>query len=211
MADNITTVASGGQVPTGGTYATDDIGGVHHFREKVALGPNGTHTADLAGRDVGSGDGAAYVDPRPKVTRIQVSQTTSAAAYEALDAIGGLMTFANAARISGGSIHIESVTIVDEDSQAAAMDLVLFRASITGPTDEVAFDPTDAELLDCIGVIEFTADDYHAFTDNSVAHKDCALTATLAGTSLYGVLVARGTPTYASTSSIHCTVTLVQD
>ena len=164
-------------------------------------------TDDLAINTAGS----AAVDPRPTVTRIQVSQTTTATAYEAKDAIGGLMTFANAARTSGGSIHVESVTIVDEDQQLAAVDLVLFRASITAPTDEAAFDPTDAELLDCIGVVKFTSSDYSDFNDNAVAHKDVALSATLSGTSLYGVLVARGTPTYASTSSVHVTVTLVQD
>lgn len=212
MADNLTTQsATPATVPASSAIATDDIGSVHFQRIKQALGPNGTHTADLAGRDIGSGDGAAYVDPRPKVTRIQVSQTTTATAYEAKDAIGGLMTFANAARVSGGSIRIEGATLVDEDSQDAAIDLVLFRASVTAPTDEAAFNPSDAELLDCVGVVSFEAADYSQFNANSVAHVDTAVTATLAGTSLYGVLVARGTPTYASTSSIHCTLTMVQD
>jgi hypothetical protein len=100
---------------------------------------------------------------------------------------------------------------VDEDAQAAAVDLVLFRATIGAPTDEAAFDPTDAELLDCVGFIRFAATDYSLFTDNAVAHKDASLTASLAGTSLFGVLMAVGTPTYASTSSIHVTLTIVQD
>lgn len=212
MADNLTTQTTApATVPSASAIATDEISSVHYQRVKTALGPNGTHTADQAGRDLGSGSGAAYVDNRPAVTRIQVSQTTSATAYEAKDAIGGLMTFANAARVSGGSIHIEGATIVDEDDQAAAVDLVLFRSSITAPTDEAAFDPTDAELLDCIGFIRFAATDYSRFNDNSVAHKDCALTSTLSGTSLYGVLMAVGTPTYASTSSIHVTLSIVQD
>lgn len=211
MADNVTTQTSSlATIPDSTVIATDDIGSAHYQRVKTTLGPNGTATADWSGRAI-STDGVAYVDPRPSVTRIQVSQTTTATAYEAKDAIGGLMTFANAARVTGGSIHVESVTIVDEDSQLAAVDLVLFRASISAPTDEAAFDPTDAELLDCIGVIKFTASDYSDFNDNAVAHKDAAISATLSGTSLYGVLVARGTPTYASTSSVHCAVTVVQD
>lgn len=212
MADNVTTQsATLATPPTSTAIATDEISSVHYQRVKQALGPNGTHTADQAGRDIGSGVGAAYVDNRPSVTRIQVSQTTTATAYEAKDAIGGLMTFANAARVSGGSIHVESVQIVDEDQQLAAVDLILFSGSITAPTDEAAFDPTDAELLTCVGVVKFTVSDYSDFNDNAVAHKDCAISATLSGTSLYGVLVARGTPTYASTSSVHVTVTVVQD
>jgi hypothetical protein len=151
------------------------------------------------------------MDPRVLVERIQISQTTSAATYEALDAIGGLITFSNAARVAGGSVHIEGVTIVDEDAQLAAMDLVLFRAAPGTVTDEVAFDPTDAELLDCVGVIPISVGDYHLFTDNAVAHVDCTVTCVLSTATLYGVLVARGTPTYASTSSIHVTIELVQD
>lgn len=158
------------------------------------------------------GDGVVQsIDPRPATTRIQVSQTTTATAYEALDAIGGLITFANAARQAGDSVHIEGVTLVDEDAQLAAMDLVLFSAAPGTVTDEAAFDPADAELLTVLAVIPIAAGDYHLFTDNAVAHVDCSVTCVCAATSLYGVLVARGTPTYASTSSIHVAITLVQD
>lgn len=208
MADGVTFQTTTLASPASGTeIATDDAGAAGHVQIiKLAESTDGSATAIPATEAVG-----LMVNPRPSVTRIQVSQTTSAAAYEAKDAIGGLMTFANAAKTSGGSIHVESVTIVDEDAQLAAVDLVLFRASITAPTDELAFDPTDGELLDCVGVVHFAASDYSDFNDNAVAHKDVSLTATLSGTSLYGVLVSQGTPTYASTSSIHVTITLVQD
>lgn len=183
---------------------------------KVALGEDGTFTALQGGRDTGSGVGAAYVDPRPKVTRIQVTPTVTATAYEAKDAIGGLLTFANAARTSGGSIHIESAAVSDKAAQLAGMTLVLYKASITAPTDEAAFDPTDTENLDFVGAIHFTAGaaptgDWEDFNDNAVAFVSCAITATLDGTSLYGVLVARGTPTFASTSDISVTLTILQD
>jgi hypothetical protein len=151
------------------------------------------------------------IDPRVLVTKIQVAQTTSAGTYEAFDAIGGLITFSNAARIAGGSIHVEGVQIVDEDAQLAAMDLVLFSVAPGTVTDEVAFDPTDAELLDCVGVIPISVGSYHLFNDNAVAHVDCTVTCKLTTTTLYGVLVSRGTPTYASTSSIHVTVEILQD
>lgn len=216
MADGLTTQSSTlATIPSGTEIATDDCSTDGHAQiVKLAISTDGSATlipavaADGLLVNLGSNND---VLPAPSVARVQASQTTNASAYEAGDAIGALMTFANAARTSGGSIHIESVQIVDEDSQAVACDLVLFRASITAPTDDAVFDPTDAELLDCVGVVKFTAADYSTFNDNSVAHKDCAITAKLSGTSLFGALVTRGTPTYASTSSIHVTVTVVQD
>lgn len=213
MPDNVTTQSGTlATVPASTVIATDDSGGAHY--QIVEIADATTPSQRLAVESDGSINanitGAVSLDA-VTVTRIQVSQTTNASAYEAGDAVGALMTFANAAATSGGSIHVEGVTIVDEDSQLTAVDLVLFRASITAPTDDAVFDPTDAELLDCVGVVKFFQADYSTFNDNSVAHKDTALTAKLSGTSLFGVLVTRGTPTYASTSSIHVTLTIVQD
>lgn len=159
-----------------------------------------------------AGTGARQtVDPRPDVVRLTASLTTNASAYEAGDAVGGVMTFADAVRQAGDSFRIESVTIVDEDQQLVAMSLVLFNASVTA-TDDTTFDPTDADLLNCLGHIPVAAADYSSFSDNAIAHVDAGFTGLIAsGTSLFGVLVTRGTPTYASTSSVHVILVLVRD
>lgn len=183
--------------------------------QKLAVDSSGRITAIV--QDGGStisiddGGGSITVDGSfslGSVSRIQVTPTVSTSpAYSVKDAVGGLLTFANAASSSGGSLRIESVVIVDKASQKADLDLSFFAASITGPTDNAAFDPTDTELLDHVGTVPILGGDYAEFNDNSAATVTAfPLTCTVAATSLYGVLVARGTPTYVSTSDLVVTI-----
>ena len=203
MADNI------GITPgTGATAAADDIGGVLYQRNKIALGLDGTHAADLSG----TADRGAYVDPRLKVVRLSQTPTISTSAYALKDAVGGLMTFANAARASGGSCTIQAVQIIDKAQMFASLDLVLFDVTIAAPTDNAVFDPTDAELATCIGVIAIGGGFYSDFNDNAVAVvNNVGLECLLTGTDIFGVLVARTTPTYVSTSDLTVRLTIVQD
>lgn len=133
---------------------------------------------------------AALMPTGGKIVTITQTPTVGGAAYVAKDAVGGLLTFANAARVSGGTIIVDAVTLVDKSATMGSYDLVLFNATFTGPTDSSAFDPTDAELLTCVGVIPITT--WADFNDNSVASRyGLGLSITLAGTSLFGALVAR--------------------
>lgn len=196
----------------GKTVATDDltadgtIGG-HVQLVKLIDGTDGGNT-----RSVVNARGL-QVDPRLKAVRIQLTPTVSASSiYAAKDAVGGLLTFTNAVRASGGSGVIETVTIEDKGQQMAWLDLVLFAASIGAPTDNNIFAPSDAELLDCVGTISIYSGDYADFSTNSIATKNnVGLEFVLSGTSLYGALVARGTPTYTGTSDIIVTLTILQD
>ena len=152
---------------------------------------------------------AALLPTGGKAVTITQTPTVGTAAYVAKDAVGGLLTFANAARVSAGSISIDAVTIVDKAQQMMSLDLVLFNATIGAPTDSSPFDPTDAELLTCIGVIPVTV--WSDFTDNSVASRSAlGLTANLAGTSLFGALVAR-TGGSLSNGDIQVAVTITQN
>lgn len=127
--------------------------------------------------------------------------------YAAKDAIGTLLTFAAAGRATVLSGLIEQVVIADKAQQIThPLELVLFSTSIVAPTDNVGFDPTDAELLTCIGVIPIAAADFKDYFDNSVAVVPVDRPYVLAGTSMYGVLVARGTPTYVSTTDLQVTL-----
>lgn len=199
------------------TYAADDISSVFYPRVKATLGPDGTATADWAGRSLGASvGGAAYVDVTQKVVRLSQTPTISAAsAYTAGDAVGGLLTFSNAARSSGFPIRVADVTVIDKDSENAALELVLFDRTFTASTDNAVFAPSDADLANCIGVIEIATTDYHTFSTNSAARwpettANPGLTAVLNGTDLFGQLVTRGTPTYTATSDLIVIVTCVQ-
>lgn len=201
MADNTTASADP-------TVATDQVGTVHYQRMKLVDGT-------LEGTDAipGTAERGLSVDPRAKIVRLSDTPTISAGtAYAAKDAVGGLLTFASAARASGGSCRIDAVQIVDADQEMANLDLVLFDRSITAPTDNAVFDPTDAELANVVAVIPIGAGAYADFNDNAVANlTGLGITALLNGTDLYGVLVARDTPTYTATSDITVTVTVLQD
>jgi hypothetical protein len=202
MANDIAITAG-----VGTNVATDDVSGRHYQLVKLVDG-----TEDGTERIAATAARGMSVDPRQKRVRITVSPTISTSpAYTAKDAVGGLMTFANAARTSGGSIVIEQVVIVDKDQEMASMDLVLFDQSIGAPTDNAIFDPTDAELANVLGVIPITPGDFSDFNDNSVASRDVAISAVLNGTSLFGVLVARGTPTYTATTDLSVILTIRQD
>lgn len=164
----------------GTDVSTDDVGGAHIQRVRSTL----------------------------ELVRISVTPTISTTIYAAKDAIGGLLTFASAARYTGGGGRIVAVQLVDLDQERADMDLVLFDRTFAAPTDNAPFDPTDAEMATCVGWIPIVGGMYSDFNDNCVAHIDVNLAYNLAGTSLFGALVARSTPTYTSTSDLTliCTV-----
>lgn len=135
--------------------------------------------------------------------------------YASGDLIGGLLTFANAARIAAGSGTIQGVVIGDLAKQDAAIDIVFFNANPDGTTftDQAPLDIADADIPKIIGVMKVLASDYSDFNDNSVATKaPFGLPFKLAsGTSIYACLVCRGTPTYASASDLTPKIKIYQD
>jgi hypothetical protein len=200
MADNVPITAG-----TGTSIATDDVSSVHYQRIKLDAGDNGATSpvVDIAVPTV-------LLPTGIKVVRLTATPTITAGAYGANDAVGGLLTFANAARLSGGSIVIEGITIVDEASQAASLELVLFDQTFTNTADNSPFDPTDADLANVIGVIPVST--YYTFNDNSVASRSgLGLACKLAGTSLFGQLVTRTAPTYAATDDVTVILHVIQN
>ncbi len=213
MADNVAiTAGSGTTIGTEGT--TINSVAVQVQQVKPVLGARDAYVASLSGRDAsGSGDGALFIDPRLLVASIAVSPTiTASSAYAAGQCLGPLMSFANAARQSGGSLLVASLNIVDADKQNAPLDLVLFGAAPTSTTDKTTFAPSKADLQKVVGVVPLGGY-YSTFSTNSVAsvpnvNLECILNAT---STLTGQLVCRGTPTYTTTSSIVVTICVVQD
>ena len=152
--------------------------------------------------------------PRPfsqDGTSITQVPTITAGAYSAKDAVGGLLTFANAARAAGGTGIIHSLTLADKADAKAVLELWLFDRTFAAVADNAAFDPTDAELLTCVGVIPIAAADYFSAADNGAA---CVRNINLQymlksdGTALFGQLKCIATPTYASTSDLSVTLAI---
>ena len=156
------------------------------------------------------------INPRVAGYGLSISQTpiVTAGAYSALDAVGGMLVFANAARYAGGAIIVHSVSILDLAKVSAALTLVLFDRPFTPTADNGVFDPSDADAGNCLGVIPVAAADYSAFNDWGIATVRALGFGpfNLQGTHLFGQLFlpAGSAPTYASVSDVKITLGIVQ-
>lgn len=202
MADNTTlNTGSGGDV-----VRTNDRSSVKTPVIMLDIGSDSTESVV----DGTAAAPAALLPVGGKVAKLSATPTVTAGAYSANDAVGGKITFANAARVSGGSIVIETAVVGDKAVASPSLELWLFDADFTAASDNAAFDPDDADLANLIGIIDFST--WKAGADNEASVRSgLGMAAKLAGTSLFGQLVTRGTPTLASTSDIFVTLHVIQN
>lgn len=121
------------------------------------------------------------------------------------------MTFTGASRINNYTGTILSAVLIDYALQSVACELWLFDTAITPPADSAAWSISDADCARCIGVIPFST--YYASALNSVSFAQgvgIGFKTLSASTSIYGCLVTRGAPTYAS-GDLTVRLTIIQD
>lgn len=157
--------------------------------------------------------GEAHVVSARIRTSVQLTPTVDTSIYAAGDAVGGLLTFTSVARKSGGTGRVTKVVITDASKQSAQLDLVLFNQTFSATADQSAFAPSTADLANCIGSINIPAANYSAFSANSAATVQLTdFPFVLAsGTSLFGQLVSRGTPTYTNSSHLKVRIEIEMD
>jgi hypothetical protein len=178
---------------------TNNIGGVDVLT--VPADPFGAN-ADAAS-STGSISAKLRFMADSKYTVISQTPTVTAGAYTAKWAVGGLLTFANAGATSGATIEIDSVVVTDLAAQKAELVLVLFDRTFTATADAAAFDPSDADMANCVGQIVVPAANYNDFVDNAVGSvKNINLLVKLSGTSLFGQMMCTGTPTYVAATDV---------
>ena len=146
-----------------------------------------------------------------KGTTIAQTPTVTAGAYAANDAVGGLLTFANAVRNSGGGGVVKDMIILDDAGQDAALELWLFSETFTAIADNAAFDISQADLRNLVAIVSTADGAYYASGTESAARVEASQRYDLAGTSLFGQLVTRGTPTYTATDDISVILGLLVD
>lgn len=144
---------------------------------------------------------------------ISISQTptVTAGAYSAGDAVGGLLTFANAARVAGGGGVIKDLIILDDAGQDAELELWLFNATITAMADNAAWAPSEADLRKLVAIISTSDGAGFAAGTPSAARVEASQRYDLTATSMFGQLVTRGTPTFAATDDVTAIVGLLLD
>jgi hypothetical protein len=145
-----------------------------------------------------------------KVVVVSATPTIDAGAYTAGDCLHtAVISFANAvgANLSG---VVEKMILIDNAVQSAATELWLFSATVT---PAAALDPhsiSDAHAALCIGVI--ASGTYYASALNSVSvTAGLHLPIKCAASTLFGILVTRGTPTYAATDALTVVLQVTQD
>lgn len=141
---------------------------------------------------------------------------TTAGTYAANDFVGGSgvpITFNNCVQENGDYGMIYSVVLSDYALQSVACELWLFESSPTGlPDDNAAFTIADASTLTCAGIIPFNT--YYASALNSVSvgipSAPISFKCASDSKSIYGALVTRGAPVYAS-GDIKLRLNILQD
>jgi hypothetical protein len=139
----------------------------------------------------GNGDGAT------------VTLTVTNGAYSIGDAVGGLITFANAVSVNGKSAYLDSIVLTG--AVALAYELWLFNADLATPAaDNAAMALAAADFPKVLGVIPISAADW--FTANAGYLAACVrgiglkVKAAAGVTSIYGYLKATVTTSPALTT-----------
>lgn len=176
--------------------------GTGTFATQSALTPTEVHAGEIGSNQI----------------KVQVAQTvTASSAYTSGNAIGGLMTIAGAARVSGslgaaGTGGILSAMVMNSKSlQTTQVDVVFFDANPTGSTctDKTAFSLATADFDKVVGYLTIpgTAANGAGWVAGTVGSLGIPtyypITYDLASaTSIYACAVTRGTPTWTATTDV---------
>lgn len=149
---------------------------------------------------------------RGDVVLITASPTVSTTAYAADDVMGGKMTFANVALRAGGTGLIQEVSLAFKSSQTSPIDFVFCSSDPSGTTftDNAAVALAAADYNKCRAI--HVTDCADLGTPSVCTAGNLAFPFDLSsGTTGYGFLVSRGTPTLGSTSDVEVQVRVLRN
>ena len=128
---------------------------------------------------------------------LTISLDTSA--YAAGDVLFDFQEVADAARESGGSVLIQSITVVDADDQKAAMDIKVASAAVSLGTENGVPDISDADAATVQHLYSITASDYKdmgGVSHATIGNLGIVVGAAAGSTSIYIGGITQGTPTH---------------
>lgn len=152
------------------------------------------------------------IDTRSAAVTVTPTVTASSA-YTAGNEVGGLITFSSTVGIAGSGV-VQSIRVTSKTVQTGTLKLYLFNInpSNTTWTDKTAPAINSADVTSVIGVYLLSAPDSGLGTHTIYNLDGIGKAFSIAsGTSLYGILVTSGTPTWGSTSDVAVTVNILQD
>lgn len=199
MADNFPqTPGSGRNVATDQVTYSGDTADVQLVRPVWVSGAEGSRTV----LDLADTQGFYSVIRRDlqKIAVATTSLTTSITAYTAGDIVGTQLTFANAARASGGGGTIVGATLISAADIIGAYDVVVSSASMTLASDNAAWAVSDADALNIIGLIQLAS--VWDIGNNRIAQAfGLSIPYTCAATSLFCSLITRAGHTFFGANS----------
>jgi|GEM_PF-2525047 len=148
-----------------------------------------------------------------RTSKVAVTPTvTATAAYTAGNEVGGLMTFASIFDAQQSGI-LQSVRIRCKSVQTAGFKLYLFTANPTNSTwtDKSTPAINAADIPAVVGPFNLVTADSGLGTETTYELDGIGAAILSSTTSLYGVLVTIGTPTFASTSDVTVELTVLKD
>lgn len=150
-----------------------------------------THSHDSAGR--------AKVNVIEERVILDVTPTCDTSAYTAGDVLFDTVTCGTVGRVNGGTVVLESVTVLDEDDQATAvMDLYFLDSNVSLGTFNVAPAITDANARKLLGYVSIAAADWKDLGGSKIATirgLNLAMKCDAASQIIYVAGVTAGTPT----------------
>lgn len=200
---NLTSVGITAGVPTSGTGTVSTIDALLAVVPS-ALASGGGLKVDGSGTPLVIGGTPFMVPGSPTVS--------SSPAYTSGDCMGGLITLAAVARISGGGGLLSTIYLNCKSLQTLAIDAIFFNANPSASTftDNAAVAIAAADFDKIVAVAHIT--DWTALGTPSFAQATVNKVFKLAsGTTAYLALVARGAITLASTSDLTAVAVGEQD
>lgn len=132
---------------------------------------------------------------------VDVELTVDTDAYTAGDVVGGLLTFA-VGTASGGGI-LNSIMLIDEDSEAEAYTLYLFDAKPSTIADDAAFAPTIEDLRKLVAVVSIVSYTTVNSKDYAYIPDINQVFGQLGDGNLYGYLVPDATPDHTNADALY--------
>jgi hypothetical protein len=137
---------------------------------------------------------------------IEVTLSLSTSVYAGNDVLSATQEIALAMREDAGHGLLHSITILDKDHQAVAMDVVMLKTNVSIGTENSAVSITDSDAEEILGIISIQTSDYVDMVNSEVATKTGIGLGVVAGagsTSLYFATVTRGgTPTHTASGIV---------
>lgn len=139
--------------------------------------------------------------------------TSNGVPYTAGDAIGSLQTVPNVFSYPGQVGLVTQVVWIDADAQSNAAQIIFFKESVTGVSDNAAISFSDADAAKTLGHVTVqTANDINLTTNlintSSPSNSLVPLCVTSVDRSLRFQVRTGSTPTYTSTSGVKLLITV---